>query len=77
MTYPLLLIPFFFNTLFSNLLSVKRLQNFLKTEEFETGKYQNNEEYNKNVLIKFDNVSFGIHKNQIKNKKKKTQKKNF
>ncbi len=74
MTYPLLLIPFFFNTLFSNLLSVKRLQNFLKTEEFETGKYKNDEEYNKNVLIKFDNVSFGIHKNQIKNKNKKKNK---
>ena len=74
MTYPLLLIPFFFNTLFSNLLSVKRLQNFLKTEEFETGKYKNNEEYNKNILIKFDNVSFGIHKNQVKNKNKKKHK---
>jgi ABC-type multidrug transport system fused ATPase/permease subunit len=74
MTYPLLLIPFFFNTLFSNLLSVKRLQNFLKTEEFETGKYKNDEEYNKNILIKFDNVSFGIHKNQINNKNKKKNK---
>ena len=71
MTYPLLLIPFFFNRLFSNLLSVKRLQNFLKTEDFEKGKYQNKEEYKKNILIKFDNISFGIHKSQIKNKKKK------
>ena len=72
MTFPLLLIPFFFNRLFSNLLSVKRLQNFLKTEEFIFGKYHNEEEYNKDTLIKFDNISFGIHKNQVnlKNKNK-------
>jgi ABC-type multidrug transport system fused ATPase/permease subunit len=44
MTFPLLLIPFFFNRLFSNLLSVKRLQNYLKTEEFIFGKYHNEEE---------------------------------
>ena len=74
MTYPILLIPFFFNRLFSNLLSVKRLQNFLKTEEFEFGKYKNDEEYNKDILIKFDNISFGIHKNQVKNKKSKKNK---
>ena len=71
MTFPLLLIPFFLNRLFSNLISVKRLQKFLKTEEFEKGKYQNNDQYNKDILVKFDNVSFGIHKNQMKNKKKR------
>ena len=74
LTYPLLLIPFFFNRLFSNLLSVKRIQNFLKTEEFENNKYQDNEQYNNDVLIKFDNVSFGIHQNQIKNKNKSRKK---
>ncbi len=74
MTFPLLLIPFFFNRLFSNLLSVKRLQNFLKSEEFVSGKYQNEEEYNKDILIKFDNISFGIHKNQIEHKKRKKNK---
>ena len=74
MTFPLLLIPFFFNRLFSNLLSIKRVQNFLKTEEYEIGKYQNQEEYDKDVLIKFDNISFGLHQNQIKNKYKKSKK---
>lgn len=75
LTYPLLLIPFFFNRLFSNLISVKRIQNFLKTEEFEMNKYQDNEQYNNNnVLIKFDNVSFGIHQNHIKNKNKSRKK---
>ena len=34
-------------------------------------KYQDNEQYNNNnVLIKFDNVSFGIHQNHINNKNK-------
>ena len=74
MTMPLLLIPFFFNRLFSNLLSIKRVQNFLRTEEYEMGKYENKEEYNKDVLIKFDNISFGLHQNQIKNKYKKRKK---
>ena len=74
MTFPLLLIPFFFNRLFSNLLSVKRLQNYLKTEEFIFGKYHNEEEYNKDTLIKFDNISFGIHKNQVNLKKKNKNK---
>ena len=75
MTPPLLLIPFFFNRLFSNLVSVKRLQNFLENkEEFESGKYQNIDELKKDVLIKFDNISFGIHKNQVKNKKNKKNK---
>ena len=74
MTFPLLLIPFFFNRLFSNLLSIKRVQNFLKTEEYEMGKYENKEEYNKDILIKFDNISFGLHQNQLKNKYKKKKK---
>ena len=74
MTMPLLSIPFFFNRLFSNLLSIKRVQNFLKTEEYEVGKYENKEEYDKNVLIKFDNISFGLHQNQLKNKYKKKRK---
>ena len=74
MTLPLLLIPFFFNRLFSNLLSLRRVQNFLKTEEYEIGKYQNKEEYDKDVLIKFDNISFGLHQNQLKNKYKKKKK---
>ena len=74
MTFPLLLIPFFFNRLFSNLLSIKRVQNFLKTEEYEIGKYENKEEYNKDILVKFDNISFGLHQNQITNKHKKNKK---
>ena len=75
MTPPLLLIPFFFNRLFSNLISAKRVQNFLENkDEFESGKYQNIDEFKKDVLIKFDNISFGIHKNQVKNKKNKKNK---
>ena len=73
-TMPLLLIPFFFNRLFSNLLSIKRVQNFLKTEEYQQNKYQNIDEYNKDILIKFDNISFGIHRNQVKNNHKKRRK---
>ena len=78
MTFPLILIPYFFNRLFSNLLSVRRIQNFLNTENYEFGKYRNNNEYNKNVLIKFENVSFGIHSTQMKNKyNKKTKRRIF
>ena len=77
LTYPLLLIPFFFNRYFSNMLSVKRLQNFLRTEEFQPGKYENKEEYNKDILIKFDNISFGIQKHQLKNKKRKKKRRIF
>ena len=74
MTFPLLLIPFFFNRLFSNLMSVKRLQNFLKIEDCEPREYENIEEFSKDILVKFDNISFGINKNQlIKNKKNKTK----
>ena len=73
MTFPLILIPFFFNRLFSNLLSVKRLQSFLQTDEFELNKYKNNENNKKDILVKFDNVNFGLQKNEkqknIKNKK--------
>ena len=74
---PLLLIPFFFNRLFSNLLSIKRVQNFLKTEEYQQNKYQNIDEYNKDILIKFDNISFGIHHNQVKNNHKKRKRRIF
>ena len=74
MTFPLILIPFFFNRLFTNLLSVKRLQNFLQTNELHLNKYQNDEQYKKDILIKFDNVSFGLHnykeEKSTKNKKK-------
>ena len=76
-TMPLLLIPFFFNRLFSNLLSIKRVQNFLKTEEYQQNKYQNIDEYNKDILIKFDNISFGIHHNQVKNNHKKRKRRIF
>ena len=74
MTFPLLAIPFFFNRLFSNLLSIRRVQNFLKTEEYEIGKYENKEEFNKDILVKFDNISFGLHNNQLKNKYNKKKK---
>ena len=73
MTFPLILIPFFFNRLFTNLLSVKRLQNFLQTKDLHLNEYQNEEQYKKDILIKFDNATFGLHnyreEKSIKNKK--------
>ena len=77
MTFPLILIPFFFNRLFSNLISVKRLQTFLQTDEFELNKFKNIKELNKDLLVKFDNVTFGLQKNsQEINFKNKNMKKN-
>lgn len=77
MTFPLILIPFFFNRLFSNLISVKRLQTFLQTDEFELNKFKNIKEFNKDILVKFDNVTFGLQKNsQEKNFKNSNMKKN-
>ena len=78
MTFPLILIPFFFNRLFTNLLSVKRLQSFLQTNEYELNQYKNNDENKKNLLIKFDNITFGLQKTEeeknIKNKRWKNNK---
>jgi hypothetical protein len=44
MTFPLLLIPFFFNRLFINFLSFKQVQIFLKRKDYEVAKYKNKEE---------------------------------
>ena len=78
MTFPLILIPFFFNRLFSNLISVKRLQTFLQTDEFELNKFKNIKEFSKDILVKFDNVTFGLQKNSqeinFKNRKMKKNK---
>ena len=78
MTFPLILIPFFFQRLFTNLLSVKRLQNFLQTNELNLNKYKDNELYKKDILIKFDNVTFGLHNyKEEKSLKNKTLEKNI
>ena len=78
MTFPLILIPFFFNRLFSNLISVKRLQTFLQTDEFELNKFKNIKEFSKDILVQFDNVTFGLQKNSqeinFKNRKMKKNK---
>ena len=78
MTFPLILIPFFFNRLFSNLLSVKRLQSFLQTNDYELNQFKNNDEDKKDLLIQFNNVTFGLQKveeeKNIKNKKWKKDK---
>ena len=60
MTGPLMLIPFFFNRLFSNLLSVKRLQAFLQTSDFDANVFRNIDKDQQDLLIKFNNVSFGL-----------------
>ena len=75
MTFPIMAIPFFLNQLFSNLLSIDRIQNFLYTEEHQPNNHFNMEELNKNdILVKFNKASFGIRENIIKKKEDITNK---
>ena len=56
---------------------MKRLQTFLQTDEFELNKFKNIKEFNKDILVKFDNVTFGLQKNKEEiNLKSKYMKKN-
>ena len=84
MTFPIMAIPFFLNQLFSNILSIERLQGYLNTEEHQPNNHQNIKELNENnILVKFDDVTFGIRekiivkkdskKSRIKNKSKKNK----
>ena len=61
MTFPIIAIPNFLNMIFSNVLSIERLQNFLYGEEHKDNIYKNKDE---NILIKFDNATFGIKENK-------------
>ena len=62
MTFPIMLIPNFINTIFKDLLSIQRLQNYLFTEEHQDRKkYENLDEYtNHNILVKFEKMNFCI-----------------
>ena len=67
MAFPIHAIPAFLNMIFSNILSIERLQNFLYGIEHKENKYKNKEELNiNNLLIKFDKTTFGIKDNIIK-----------
>ena len=62
MTNPLKGIPMFLNDFFTNLISIKRLQDFLYSEEHN---YKKNENLNeKEILIKYDNATFGLSKSE-------------
>ena len=62
-TFPIMLIPTFFNQIFKDLLSIQRLQNYLFTREYQDKeKYKNIDEFNNNgILVNFEKINFGIH----------------
>ena len=63
MTFPIMSLPMFINQIFKDLISIQRLQNFLFSEDHQDKNiYKNIQEYNNNqLLVKFDNVTFGIN----------------
>ena len=66
MTFPIMAIPFFLNQVFSNLLSFKRIQNFMYTEEHLPNDHFNEKELEENnIMVKFDKTTFGIRDNPI------------
>ena len=67
-TIPLMIIPLFLAQLVGNLVSIKRLQSFLLSEDH----YNNRNKIipKDNLIIKFDNITFGI-KNHNAGKKEK------
>ena len=62
MTFPIMLIPTFFNQIFKNILSIQRLQNYLFTGEHQDKeKYKNLDEFNNDgILVKFEKINFGM-----------------
>ena len=79
MTNPLMGIPMFLNDFFTNLISIKRLQDFLYSEEHNYNKNENLNE--KEILIKYDKATFGISQlekdKKIEFGRKKTSDSNF
>ncbi len=62
MTFPLMGIPMFLNEFFSNLISIKRIQNFLTIPEHNYKKNENLELLQKeNILIKYENATFSLN----------------
>ena len=58
---PLMIIPIFLAQLVGNLVSIKRLQSFLLSEEHKNNEQKNSEEdTNNNISIKFENINFGV-----------------
>ena len=80
MTFPLMGIPMFLNEFFSNLISIKRIQNFLKIPEHN---YKNNENLEllqkENILIKYENATFSLNHQitSLTENKKKTKIESF
>ena len=60
MSVPMIFIPVFFKRLFSNLLSVKRLQAFLITNDYDINLFKNKDKSQEDLLIKFSNVTLGL-----------------
>ena len=60
-TIPLMIIPIFLAQLIGNLVSIKRLQSFLLSEEHKNNFEKINDE---KIVIKFDKINFGV-KNKI------------
>ena len=78
MTFPIMLIPNFINTIFKDIISIQRLQHYLFTEDHQDRiKYQNIEEYNKNkILVEFNKINFYIYEKNKENKENKTERTN-
>ena len=72
MTFPLMGIPMFLNEFFSNLISIRRLQNFLNLPEHNYSKHENLELLEKeNILIKYNKATFSLNQvNPILTRKK-------
>jgi ABC-type multidrug transport system fused ATPase/permease subunit len=69
LTEPLMAIPLFLNEFFSNLLSIDRIQKYLYTVDHDYTKHENLEELEKNnILVQFDNCSFGLKTNLVYSK---------
>ena len=63
-TGPLTVVPVFLARIAGNLISIKRLQAFLLSEEHYNNQ-NTKENNNSNIAIKFDNTTFGINNNKL------------
>ena len=70
-TIPLMIIPMFLAQLYGNLISIKRIQAFLLSEEYYNNRKKINPE--NDLIIKFDNITFGVKNNMKKNRKSKME----
>ena len=85
LTNPLMSIPSFLNGFFTNLISVSRLEKFLKSNEHDYTNHENIKSLiEDNIIIKYDKATFGIkinenieNNNKEENKKMKKRKKSY